>query len=365
MRVGIVTFHRAENFGAVMQAFALQTYLISLGHNVDIIDYRCKAIEMHYDILNPRILFSRKNIFHSFMEYTQRLLSIRERTVKGRKYDSFRKQFIHMSQSVNEVNDCLGYDAYVTGSDQVWNLHITKGFDKSFFLDFKTRQGVRKLSFAASAEQDPKGLMLKESERLKNCLSSFCAISVREPFLMEQLSHFTNKKISVCCDPTFLIGKDVYESIMTMPSISKYVLYYEMTVSPAGESLARKLARQKGLSLVIIQGGYRNRKKEEGIITLQDVGPTELLGYIAKADIVITTSFHGLSLSLIFNKEFWALSHSGNLRQQHILSILGLDRRMIDNETLYDDNDTIDYQKTNKLIAEYISSSTDYLIRNL
>ena len=363
MRVGIVTFHRAENFGAVMQAFALQTYLISLGHNVDIIDYRCKAIEMQYDIINPRILFSRKNIFHSIREYTQRLLSIRERIDKGRKYDTFRKQFLHMSQSVNEVHDCLGYDVYVTGSDQVWNLHITKGFDKSFFLDFKTKHGVRKLSYAASAERDPKGLMLKESERLKNCLSSFYAISVREPFLMEQLSHFTDKKITVCCDPTFLIGKDVYESIMTTPSISKYVLYYEMTVSPAGESLARKIAIQKGLFLVIIQGGYR--KREDGIITLQNVGPTELLGYIAHADIVVTTSFHGLSLSLIFNKEFWAMSHSGNLRQQHILSILGLSRRMIDNETLYDDNDTIDYQQTNILIAEYISSSTNYLIHNI
>lgn len=365
MKVGIITFHRAENFGAIMQAFALQSYLISLGHSVDIIDYRCKAIEMQYDILNPRMLLSRKNIFYSLKEYSSRLISLKKRFVKKRKYNTFREQYIHMSKSVKVVNDSLGYDIYITGSDQVWNLHITKGFDKSFFLDFQTRLGVKKISYAASSEKDPKGLLSKESARIKASLSSYYAVSVREPFLKETLSQITDKEISICCDPTFLLGKEVYESIMKKPNLERFVLYYEMTVSQAGEKIARDIAEKKGIPLVIIQGGYKKRQKEEGIINLQDVGPAELLGYISQADTILTTSFHGLSLSLIFNKDFWVLSHSGNLRQKNILSILGLEGRMLDNENQYDENDTIDYVRTNKLISDYVSSSSQYLIQNI
>ena len=68
MKIGILTFHRAENFGATLQAYALQTYLSQLGNDVEIIDYRCTSIERNYDILNPRVLWSRKNVFFSLNE---------------------------------------------------------------------------------------------------------------------------------------------------------------------------------------------------------------------------------------------------------------------------------------------------------
>lgn len=365
MKIGITTFHRADNFGAVMQAFALQKYLTSLGHDVEIIDYRCPAIEMQYDIFNPRLLVSRKNILFTLHEYSKRFLSIRKRISKREKYNYFREQYINISKPVNEVNGDLGYDVYITGSDQVWNLHLTGGFDNSFFLDFNTVPRVKKLAYAASSENDPKGLLFQERERVSSCLSTYSAISVREPFLQDILSQITDKEVSVCCDPTFLINKEDYENIMVIPPITAYVLYYEMTISPTGESLARRIAKEKGLSLVIIQGGYINRKPEKGIICIQDIGPAELLGYISQADTVLTTSFHGVSLSLIFNKELWVLSHPGNLRQQHILSTLGLNRRMIDVEGMYDRTDRIDYQEINEMIDSYANSSKQFLMKNI
>ena len=360
MKVGIVTFHRAENFGATLQAYALQTYLIHLGVDAEIIDYRCLSIERNYDILNPRILWSRKNALISLRIYLKRFFNFKNRIVKKRRFQAFWAKYYRLSSSMSKIMRDLGYDLYITGSDQVWNLHLTDGVDKVYFLSFPMNREAKKISYAASSENDPKGLLWKNKELISEYLRSFNSISVREEFLRSDLNRYVEKPISVCLDPTFLLDKECYEDMAIMPKEKgKYVLVYHMT--PVSESvlLANKIASARRCRIIEIFGGYSDLKDKERCKS--NLGPAEILGYIACAETIITTSFHGLALSLIMNKDFWIVNHIGNYIQTNLLSQLSLDSRLVKNPEVCDIDQSVDYNVVNVTISDLVGISKTFL----
>lgn len=364
MNIGILTFHRAENFGATLQAYALQTYLFQLGHNVKIIDYRCPAIEMTYDILNPRILFSRKNVVASLKLYVNRFISIDDRVLKKQRFQSFWSSCYKLTPSLVGVKRDMGFDAYITGSDQVWNLHLTHGLDEMYFLSFPMKDGAKKISYAASSENDPNGLLWKNSDSVKRMLKSFDAISVREDFLKEDLARFVPNPISVCLDPTFLLKKSDYVALSKQPAIrEKYVVVYHMTPSKEGTALAERIARKYSYKIIEIFGGYSCNKDKDRYKS--NLGPSEILGYISNAEVVITTSFHGLALSVMLNKEFWVIDHSGNYRQRNLLTLLGLDNRLVVSQEQCPIEEQIDYYSVKNILNEAVQSSKDFLRKAL
>ena len=141
MKIGILTFHRAENFGAVLQAYALQTFLKKHGMDPYIIDYRCKKIEIVYHIFNPMILIMRRNLFCSIKEYLKRFVSLIDRCRKKHKYQLFREKFLQIMPCDKAFHSNM-FDAYIVGSDQVWNLSITGGVDDYYFLNFLYKQNL-------------------------------------------------------------------------------------------------------------------------------------------------------------------------------------------------------------------------------
>lgn len=360
MKVGIVTFHRAENFGATLQAYALQTYLTHQGCDAEIIDYRCPFIERNYDVLNPRILWSRKNALISLKLYMKRFFNLKDRIQKKRNFKTFWTKYYHLSPSVSKITRDLGYDVYIVGSDQVWNLHLTGGADKMYFLSFPMKEGAKKVSYAASSENDPKGLLWKNKELIRGYLQSFNSISVREEFLRTDLKRYIDNPISICLDPTFLLEKEYYDEIAIMPKdIGKYVLVYHMTPVIDSISLANKIAANRGCTVIEIFGGYSD-SKDKGRCK-SNLGPSEILGYMACAEAIVTTSFHGLALSLIMNKDFWIVNHSGNYRQRNLLSLLSLDSRMVENYNNCDIGQSIDYGMVNTVLSDLVSRSKVFL----
>lgn len=360
MKVGIVTFHRAENFGATLQAYALQTYLTHQGCDVEIIDYRCSSIERNYDILNPRILWSRKNVLISLKIYLKRFFNIKDRIEKKRSFKSFWAKFYHLSSSISKITRDLGYDLYITGSDQVWNLHLTGGADNVYFLSFPMTQEAKKISYAASSENDPKGLLWKNKELISGYLKSFNSISVREEFLRTDLKRYVEIPISICLDPTFLLDSKCYNDIAIKPKIEeKYVLVYHMTPISESVSLANKIASVRGYRVIEIFGGYSDSADKKRCKS--NLGPAEILGYIACAETIVTTSFHGLALSLIMNKDFWIVNHSGNYRQRNLLAQLSLDSRMVETHKVCDIGQFIDYRVVNAALSELVSMSKSFL----
>ena len=361
MKIGILTFHRAENFGAVLQAYALQSFLLQEGYDVRIIDYRNAAIERSYHIFNPSILWSRKNLLISLQTYLLRFLHIQEKQLRKRKYEDFRRQYLRLTSPVSNIQKPLDFDCYITGSDQVWNLHLTGGLDSVYFLGFPMYAHSIKISYAASSDNDPNGLIKTHGAKLRNLLNTFHAISVRETFLKQELQPYVQFPIQVCLDPTFLLSREAYLKMAIKPVETRYILVYHMTPVRMGTGLAHSIAAGSGREVleIYIYGGYTSHTHSK-----KGLGPLELLGYIAYADKVITTSFHGLSLSLILHKDVWVVNKGDNLRQRHLLETLGLSHRLLNTCKDYNSSE-IDYRIIDVRLSELIQSSKSFLKMSL
>lgn len=362
MKIGILTFHRAENFGAVLQCFALQTYLEAIGNDVKIIDYRCKAIEQVYYLLYPKSLLNRLNLFASIYNYLIRLSSYRDRYEKKRGYIDFRNKYLHQTKSMHKIDEDLGFDVYITGSDQVWNPALLHGYDKTYFLDFPVSPGSKRISYAVSSDQSGINVLNKFENELRPSLQQIDYISVREENLANALAKYTSKKIQICIDPTFLISREQYLKMAIRPCEKKYILVYHMAEIPEGSKCADLLAKKNKWIVIEVHANFARRKDNDR--HRQNVGPLELLGYIAYAEYIITSSFHGLAFSLIMHKNFCTVSNKKNVRLANLLNFVGLNDRMIESAINIPESD-IDYNSVDEKISEYVSQSKNFLSKAL
>ena len=358
-KVGIVTFHRAENFGAVMQAYALQETIKYLGAIAYILDHRNRYIEAQYHIFNPSILWSRKNVLTSLRDYAKRFKFLKSRRIKKNKYTAFRNKFLNITPK-SLWREC---DLLITGSDQVWNLHLTGGFDDFYFLKLPFRNNQKRISYAASSDKDPQDLLAQNSDKIKDALEGFNSISVREEFLKTQLSRFFDKDIDVLLDPTLLLDVSRYDDLAIKPNDENYVCVYHMTPTDESRKLAERVANERGLKVVELFGGYE--MKASNNICKNDISPRELLGYLRYANEVVTTSFHGIVFSIKFGKNFWVIDKGDNFRQKNILSKLGLSNRLCSNSMTADITEQIDYKEIDKKLSKLIDNSLDYLSKAL
>lgn len=359
MKIGILTFHRAENFGAVLQCFALQHYLESLGAEVLIVDYRCQSIERAYEIWNPRILLERFNIYYTMTSYLSRFKNFQDRRRRKRLFRDFRNIYLHQSSPYDAILAPLNVDALIVGSDQVWNTVITKGYDPIYFLDFPVLSGTRRYSYAASSELVSYNQMQKDKSRIASALSTFDAISVREKQLAERLQPMLKFPIDTVCDPTFLLDAASYKQLAKKPDLQGYVLVYHMMETSEGVRLAEKLAVKENRTIVEIHANYGNHK--DRCRHKYDLGPLEMLGYILNADTVITNSFHGLAFSLLFGKKVWVVCENGyNARLEGLLKTADIKGCLISSADEAEGRN-IDYSSALSHMSTYIEHSRNFL----
>lgn len=355
MRIGILTYHRADNFGAVLQAFALMQYLWQKGHEVEIIDYRCKTLESQYDVFNPRILLSRKNVLFSFIQYIKRFKNIRDRREKNAKFEAFRRRYLAMSRSFFSVREPLNYDVIITGSDQVWNFHLNSGSEKIYLLDFPCHPQTLRVAYAASS--DCNGLNRIGQGALVKALGQMDKISVRESFLKEALAPLTDKQILECLDPTFLLPQSIIQKMVARVKKEPYILVFHMTPVTHFVPFIESIAKEKHAEVVEVFGGFQ---VQSSLNKLCNWGPIELLSLIAFAEKVFTTSFHGLSLSLIMHKDVWVINKGDNLRQRNLLTLVGLENRLLNIPEDYHE-DMIDYGKVERNLMPALEQSKKFL----
>jgi len=360
MKVGILTFHRAENFGAALQVYALQTYLRSIKYDAFVIDYWCKSIERQYQIFNPSILVSRKNIFRSMSLYLERFKTLSQRIIKKSKFRKFRDEYLFLTDRIKDIKQFSEFDAIIVGSDQVWRLSATNN-DMIFFLNFKLRKGVKRIAYAASSEFISYNSLVSNQSIIR-ALDKFDNISVREQQLKDLLQPYLKEDIFIALDPTFLLSDIEYESLAIKPCSEGYVLVYHLFQTKEGVELAERIAQEKGLKVIEIHAEYGYWGNP--IRHIQTAGPRELLGYILYADTVITTSFHGLAMSLILKKNVWVIDKGANTRLKNLLDICGLQNRLICDMDSWEDSD-IDYVEVNRLLQPQIEKSKKYLKESL
>ncbi len=241
MRIGIITFHRALNYGAVLQAYALYEFLSNMGFEVEIIDYRNDNFEDVYHSFKI-------NLQHLWQFKNQRLKSRMRRCMEifyihllGEKFDNLLHDKLSEPVTAAEWEEAIEkYDVIITGSDQVWNKELTNS-DMVYYL-----KGVperKRASFAASIGGFD---ILNDKEALKE-LDKFAFLSFREKETMEKLQGIVKKACSTHMDPVFLLKKDRWKEIMKLPDTTeKYVLIFSMNKLPKLVDYAMDYAEKKG-----------------------------------------------------------------------------------------------------------------------
>ena len=353
MKIGILTFHRAINYGAVLQCYALYSTLCDMGHDVEVIDYRPRYIE------NDRRLFFVKGanwiakikllLYHLF-DYTYRKLA-------SKVFDKFLYDYLKFSLKIRKSSDIPTYYDYIFfGSDQIWNPRISEGFDSVFWGNFPKGR-TKFVSYAASLGT-PQNIAVEKWETINGYIKNFDSISVREGKLLEYLKCNTEGKVVL--DPTLLASKKIFESIVVKPKETKYVLLYMLEPDRQAISFAKNIAKQRGCKLIRIRAVNNKFDKHTEYATLSAISPEEFLGYFKYADYIVNVSFHGTAFSVIFNKNFYTLKSKNFERAYGLLSSIGLNDRFVSPEEDVDLQD-VSYEYANKRLEEMRRESMHFI----
>lgn len=319
MKIGTLTFHRASNFGGALQCYALVTYLKKRGYDAEVVDYHSKAIEESYTLISTKGL---RNFLSSLRKFSY-FYKLNKNFRKFRKLIPISKESYH---SVNDLQD--KYDVLLIGSDQVWSKRINKGFDPVFWGNVKGN--TRVVSYAASMGTDH-NYTSEEHELIKQYLSNFYAISVREDSLATELSKLTDTQIETVVDPTLLISLEDYYEIADASDLpfEKYVLFYQMEYDPQSTDRVEEFAEQLNCNIVIVGGPKRKFKLPSKHYRYSEIDVAKFLGLYKNATCVFSSSFHGTALSVAFQKDFYFFNIKAIDRAKNLLSHIGALDRMI------------------------------------
>lgn len=359
MKIGILTFHRTPNYGAQLQAYALRKYIESLGHEVHIIDYwpnyrneRAKFIsfeEMKQMSLRAKILYLYNKVF-TCLRFYKRIHSTEE----------FASKYLE----ITDVNDV---DIAVYGSDQIWrkfNRPNFKEYDPVYF-----GQGFvnakKRISYAASMghvffkNPNDKSFFLKG-------MRNFDAISVRETDLQKFLEDEAGVQTEKVCDPTLLLSAQDWQEIVNedyIPSY-KYILYYRLQSLQESDKFVKRLSEEKDLKVLEVRGTippFHYSRRYRFTANAQ-----EFLSLLYGAQYVVSSSFHGVALSVRLNKQFYFISNEKAAnRAMSLLSDLGLQDRRVTNTITHDTGGLISYSSVERKLNEMIDKSKKWLGQQL
>ena len=356
MKLCTITCHDVYNVGASLQAYALQTYLKSLGHDVKIIDYKPDYLSNHYrlDLVStPKYDMPVLKQAYLLAKLPGRLRML----PRKRAFDRFTAQYLDLTRryASNEdlKRDPPEADVYFAGSDQIWNPLFPNGKDPAFYLDF-VRRGVR-ASYAASFAADAFPPELREATA--RYLARFDHISVREQSGLSVLHTLGIARASVVLDPVFLLARTQWEAMAKQPEKCKapYLLVYDFDNSASIRDLAEKLAAAHGWKIYsIFDLPYAAR-------CFPLCGPEGFLGLIRGASFVLSNSFHATAFSVIFEKEFAVVERTENIntRMRDLTALLGLSDHMAAQNAALPLR--TDWPAVNRRLAEEIERSRAYI----
>ena len=369
MKLGILTFHNAINYGGVLQAYALQKCLNKIdGIEAEVIDYRSPAVNRQYSFVSLKQSGSIK----AFLLWNA---TTAVRKQKKSSFQRFVRDNIKTSPPVADMNaDALkSYDAVIVGSDQVWNSSCTKG-DKFYLLDIEGLS-IRQISYAASMgnRKNFDDFQKKYHIDLKSTLTRFSAISMREEDAAAYIKELTGRECFTVIDPVLLLGRDNWiESLkefklqegLRSQSNGKYLLVYNIGNFSLTFAFAKALAKKTGLKIKVINKDIKGDVKFAGNENCSNVSPSAFVSLIEKAQYIVTDSFHATAFSLMFQKRFFTVanpnSDNTNSRLLNILENYKLGSRYITKAVIPKDYDAeIDYSKIDtKMMAERDESRT-------
>ena len=356
MKIGILTFHSANNFGAVLQAYALQKTLEYLHQDVEIINYNNKSIANSYKILSRP--YSVKSIIKAVLKIVSKY------RIQNNKFMNFRIEYLKLSKEYDdiELKKSSEYQCIIVGSDQVWNTSLTLNDSIYFLLDFP--DDILKIGYGISlGTTNITGI---QENLIRRGLNIFDWIGVRENSAKNCLENLCNKKIFNVLDPTLIVDRSVWNRFLNKNTNKKYLLVYRMTYNPMIDQLVTEIAKRKSLEIFTVATYCKIDFNSNGK-RLFGLGPIDFLNLVYNATFVVTDSFHGTIFSILFSKPFYAVSHDTyGSRTEDLLDLLDLKNRFITNNSMIDNFDnTIDYKSVSNLIEKYKFSSIKFLMEAL
>lgn len=330
-KIAILTTHRANNFGAMLQAYALVTAIRAMGADAEILDWRCKHFEWSYHYAwriyrNPIPAFKRM-LFYYGIEWPVR-----------RRFKSFRAR-LPMSPVLKRKQDLIdvqtSYDLFIAGSDQIWNpinssinrIH----FDRTYFLDFVADKKKKKAYAASIGVQriEPKSI-IPEYQRL---LAGFSSITVRESSGADLVEELIHERPEVVLDPVLLHTKEFWQGVFgdeLYMSNEPYLLLYNIKKSDVLRSEAIAYAKIQGLRTVEVVVPAQPSIKNTNVDAYLQAGPAEFLRLLANAAVIFTNSFHASAFSVLFHKALYVetadLVGNSNSRIETLFMTSGLEQ---------------------------------------
>lgn len=372
MKIGLITYHSAYNFGSVLQAYATQKTLENMGHDVEIINYRMRSQKNFYSLF-PIGVGKR-----AFINHVLDIPTISKRKIRAKKYEDIIHSVFNLTSECNEPEDLAQYkdkyDIYVSGSDQIISCHSNElafsgswlKFMGPYLLNFTEK---KKISYASS----PNLMSDEELGLIKNELQKFSSLSCREEESSEKLSKLLNKQVHTVLDPTLLLEKKEWIDFLGNWENSyinqKYIFYYVLkgtralnkdlrTLSKLAAELELKIITVSPLSVVF---------PSKNIINVADAAVYDFLGLIKNAEYIITDSYHGTLFSVNFEKNFYSLQTAPgiNKRVEQMADRLGFRDRVIYDLKDIDFASSVDYKSICQNRGLHRKASIDYLERAL
>ena len=345
-KIGILTFHFADNFGAVLQSYALNKVLNSIdGYNAKII-----------------------NLIPSYFRYEQRWSTAYEKKcfLKKRKiFNDFLEHYCNITEKCSFVDNTT-FDIYCVGSDQLWN---TENVFKEYFL-YNIPDDKRKISYATSIALSNESPYLRE-DIFKEYVSRFDSISVREEESVEYITKTTNKKCIRACDPTLLLDIKEYDELcIENEDIGEYILLFWLLNDEneyVGIEFANRLSHEKNLPIIhSLYGKYENYiVNNKG--SMFYVSPGKFLNYIKNASYIVTNSYHATLFALRYEKNIYIhLVKSMESRFKTLFSLYDIQNCLIDRHKFdYIKNVEIDYKSVRQEMLNEKHRGMEYLIKAL
>lgn len=349
MKIGIITFSQALNYGALLQEYALFRIIGDLGYECEIIDYRNVKFETEYS----------SKIYGSLKTKIKRIITLKQywSEKKRAKFAQFEKDNIKKSAKIYYQSDVAeienAYDFVITGSDQVFNLDLT---DSDFIYYLSCVSKGKSMAYAPSFGVQSLPVQWNINS-IKSHLLNIRYLSAREYSGADIIKHLTNRNVDVVLDPTLLLNEEIWKSFIGKnKKKDNYLLLYTFE-DGAICKYAEKVATDRGLHLVKINANIKDIVKRR-LVAKNGVGIEEFLTLINYADVVITNSYHGMIFSFIFDTLFFVFPHLSNkninARMNDFLGMVGLSDRMVDADSDIPmfNNDISDAKKVVKALKE-------------
>ena len=323
-KVNLLTIHYGRCYGAVMQTYATCKLLEEAGHDVCVIN-----------LIHPKL----RKVFCTIGDF--------KNIVKEWQFYRFKKKFFSKmtvkTYSIEE-QELPDADYTIVGSDQVWNRDITNSFGKTFYLDF-VPDGQKRIALCSSFGKAIWNEDEKYTNEVKVELKKFLAISIREKTGVDIMKNTFGLEALNLQDPTLCYGN--FEELVLNNKEQNCIFTFLLNTSNDANAKAQFIANELGLPLY---------KKTRGNVYFYS-GPRHWLTNIRNSKYVITDSFHGLALSILFHKQFFVFCADSKkfTRLQSLLELLGLENRFIESIEYFKEYKAdllkpINYKRVNEIL---------------